>query len=207
MKLTISCETREECSACSVSSCFPTTTFSPLHKHSWLRRYGTHSPEKLPDFVAKSTALSVDDVKHHFEKAEQYHMLAVMYAREGQARAALNIWRRLDAGELKDKAYPGVGYVVEYLATVTDVDLVYMHAAWMLERDPSTVRVFMRHDLLSATGEVLFRPDLVLDFVKRYPAAVVPYLEYLVFDVRKPSERYATRTLLSIEPFGVEDGR
>lgn len=191
---------------------------SDLIQQSWARDidtalavlYGTHYPEKLPSFIAKSRALSVEDVKLHFEKAEQHHMLAVLFAREGNARAALNIWRRISSGELVDHAFPGLTHAVDYLSTVTDVDLVYMHAGWMLEKDPSSVRVFTRHDLLSKTGEVLFRPDLVLDFLKQYDAAVLPYasrplpwnlpapyrrlvyryLEYLVFDVRKPSERF-----------------
>jgi hypothetical protein len=138
--------------------------------------YGTHYPEKLPSFIAKSAALSVEDVKLHLEKAEQHHTLAVLYAREGQSRAALNIWRRINVGELVDPAFPGLSHAVDFLSSVTDVDLVYMHAGWMLEKDSSAVRVFTRHDLLSKTGEVLFRPDLVLDFLKLYTAAVLPYV-------------------------------
>mmetsp|Transcript_25377 Transcript_25377/g.76453 ORF Transcript_25377/g.76453 Transcript_25377/m.76453 type:complete len:901 (+) Transcript_25377:89-2791(+) len=158
--------------------------------------YSTHFPDKLPPFVAKSAVLSVDDIKLHFEKAEQHHMLAILHARDGNARAALNIWRRINVGELADASFPGLSHAVDYLSSVTDVDLVYMHAGWMLERDSSAVRVFTRHDLLSKTGEVLFRPDLVLDFLNQYEAAVLPYLEYLVFDVRKPSERYHTHLAL-----------
>ncbi len=51
-----------------------------------------------------------------------------------QASTALEVWRRLDDGELRDISYPGSGYVVSFLATLEAADLVFAHADWLLKK-------------------------------------------------------------------------
>lgn len=154
--------------------------------------YGTLYPDKLLAFVGKPHRIVVADIRAHLERLGQHHVLALLHAQSGNPRAALDGWKRLDAGEVHDALYPGARDVVAYLCTVEDVDLVFLHAEWLLRREPAhTVGAFTRRN---TSGDPIFRADEVLEFLRPYGGVVmVPFLEFLVFDVRSKAERYHTR--------------
>ena len=122
--------------------------------------------------------------------------LAILLFRNGSVRHALDMWKRFGGlamnmsaswhgsialGELSDASFEGPEFVIGCLQQVADVDVIYTHMAWLLKQSPRGVSVFTakRGDEPS-----LFRPDVVLDFLRPFPEARQLYLEHLVFTLK-----------------------
>eukprot|EP00040_Diaphanoeca_grandis_P040391 m.261755 g.261755 ORF g.261755 m.261755 type:complete len:903 (+) comp43078_c0_seq1:282-2990(+) len=166
--------------------------------------YGILSPSKLVTFVNRPHAVVLEDASHHLQKHGRYHVVALLYTQSESPRQALEIWRRLAAGEIQDEGFPGLDFAIDYLTTVTVtveahpddrdaiVNAIYVHAEWMLKKDPLAVRVFTGRTREEHNN--LFRADTVLEFLRPFGAApVAAYLEYLVHVVKNETERYHTR--------------
>lgn len=166
--------------------------------------YGILSPSKLTTFVNKPHSVLLEDASFHLQKHGRYHVVALLYTQTESPRQALDIWRRLETGELVDEAYPGIEFAIEYLATVTVADdahpderdvivnAIYVHCEWMLKSNSKAVRVFTGRTPEQHNN--LFRTDTVLEFLRPFGAVpVAAYLEYLVHVVKNETERYHTR--------------
>ena len=69
----------------------------------------------------------------------------------------LSLWhRRIALGELVDGQFEGTEFVISCLLTITDVDVIYTHATWLLKLNPKGVSIFMTSN---ANGINMFRPD------------------------------------------------
>eukprot|EP00051_Salpingoeca_urceolata_P025663 m.464125 g.464125 ORF g.464125 m.464125 type:complete len:883 (-) comp20356_c0_seq1:85-2733(-) len=148
--------------------------------------------DKLLKLVMGSNLISVDDVVDKLQSHNRYHALATLYFQHGAHRPALDTWRRLTKGEVQDKQFPGVGVVVDRLKQITDTELIYLHAPWVVEKDPAAVAIFTRkHE-----GQELFKSDEVLEFLRPYGDARMAYLEFLVFEADSKNERFHTQLAL-----------
>ena len=78
--------------------------------------------------------------------------------------------------------YPGLEFAIKALSGISDVDLVYMHAEWMLNADQTASRIFTQRSNTAEPAGFL-NPDDVFAFLRPYAEASLNYFEYLVFDV------------------------
>ncbi|KAJ8299668.1 hypothetical protein KUTeg_023728 [Tegillarca granosa] len=94
-----------------------------------------NSPELIP-LIAVDTGCDLKDCVDWLEKYNRYHALALLYKYHSENDKALHIWTRLVNGEIKDEAFPGLQFVIEYLSNLTDHELVWKYVDWILEKDP-----------------------------------------------------------------------
>lgn len=143
-----------------------------------------------------SNSVAVEEVAGVLAANNRHHALALLqWGKAGSPRKALEIWRGLTTRKLSDDAYPGLEFAIKALSGISDADLVYMHAEWMLNADQSASRVFTQR---SNKAEPLgfLKPDDVMAFLRPYVHASLDYLEYLVFDVQNENEPHHTRLAL-----------
>ncbi|KAL4225569.1 transforming growth factor [Mactra antiquata] len=150
-----------------------------------------NSPELLP-LVEEDSGCDLKDCVEWLEKYKRYHPLALLYRYHGETDKALNIWTRLVNGEIQDELFPGFSFVVDILASLSDHDLVWKYVDWALEKDQElSIKIFTERPSQEPPSERL-RPDTVIDYLHRFPQAVVTYLEYLVFQKKLEKEKYHT---------------
>ena len=156
--------------------------------------YAEFEEESLLELVTGDNACEVDDLADALNQHKRVHALALLYAQSNAPRRALEIWKRLHstgADAYVDPTYPGLDHVIRVLCATADIDLVYLHAEWMLDADQKAVRVFTRRP--DGEPKDAFNPDNVLEFLRKYGEAMFEYLEYLVFDVETTVEKHHTR--------------
>lgn len=166
--------------------------------------FGVLSPDKLIKFISRQHNVVLHDAIEHLEKHQRFHAVALLHAQNGAPSSALNIWKRLDAGELSDQMYAGADYAIDFLVALKPTpemepedrdkltDSIFIHAEWMLRKDPLAVRIFTKRS--PEEHHDLFRPDTVLEFLRPFGyTPVVEYLEFLVNELKNKSERYHTR--------------
>ena len=78
--------------------------------------------------------------------------------------------------------FPGLEYAIKAWGSGISVDLVYMHAEWMLNADQTASRIFSQRSNTAEPAGFL-NPDDVFAFLRPYAEASLNYFEYLVFDV------------------------
>ncbi|PVD33381.1 hypothetical protein C0Q70_04636 [Pomacea canaliculata] len=140
----------------------------------------TNSPE-LQTLVAVDTGCDLVDCVEWLTKYQRFHILALLYKYHGEHDKALGVWTKLVDDGVKDEAFPGLPFVVEVLANLSDHDLVWKYIDWVLEKDEELgVKVLTERPPNEPPSERL-RPDAVIDYLHRFPKAVITYLEYLVF--------------------------
>ncbi|KAL5007714.1 hypothetical protein ScPMuIL_016520 [Solemya velum] len=150
-----------------------------------------NSPELIP-LIVVDTGCDLKDCVEVLEKFHRYHALGLLYKYHEENEKALIIWTRLADGHYKDEAFPGLEFVVEYLANLNDHELVWKYVDWALEKDPElAVQIFTERPESEPPTE-RFRPDMVIDYLHRFPKTVIAYLEYLVFQKKLEKEKYHT---------------
>ncbi|XP_052801707.1 transforming growth factor-beta receptor-associated protein 1-like [Mya arenaria] len=150
-----------------------------------------NSPELLP-LIEVDSGCNLKDCAECLEKYDRHHALAMLCKYHGDNDKALNIWSRLVNGEIKDDLFPGFEFVVNFLSSLSDHDLVWKYVDWALERDQElSIKIFTERPSQEPPSERM-RPDTVIDYLHRFPMAVVTYLEYLVFQRKLEKEKYHT---------------
>ncbi|KAH3886109.1 transforming growth factor-beta receptor-associated protein 1-like [Dreissena polymorpha] len=150
-----------------------------------------NSPELLP-LIEVDSGCDLKDCAEWLENYERHHSLAMLCKYHGDNDKALNIWSRLVNGDIKDDLFPGFEFVVNFLSNLSDHDLVWKYVEWALEKDQElSIKIFTERPAQEPPSERL-RPDTVIDYLHRYPRAVVSYLEYLVFQKKLEKEKYHT---------------
>lgn len=151
----------------------------------------TNSPELLT-LVAVDTGCDLHDCVEWLTKYQRFHALAILYKYHGEYDKALSVWTRLVDDGVKDEAFPGLPFIVEVLANMSDHDLVWKYIDWVLEKDEEMgVKVLTERPANEPSSERL-RPDAVIDYLHRFPNAVITYLEYLIFQRKLEKETYHT---------------
>uniref|UniRef100_A0A8C9AB97 Transforming growth factor beta receptor associated protein 1 n=1 Tax=Prolemur simus TaxID=1328070 RepID=A0A8C9AB97_PROSS len=106
------------------------------------------------------------------------------------------LWVNIVNGDIQDSTRSDVyEYVVDFLACCVDRELVWAHADWVLQKSEEIgVQVFTRRPLEEQQNS--FKPDDIINCLKKYPKALVKYLEHLVIDKRLQKEEYHTHLAL-----------
>ncbi|XP_064600183.1 transforming growth factor-beta receptor-associated protein 1-like [Liolophura sinensis] len=150
-----------------------------------------NSPELIP-LIAIDSGCDLKDCTEVLEQYHRYHALGLLYKFHGENDKALHTWSRLVNGEIEDESFPGFEFVVEFLANLSDHELIWKYVDWALEKDEDIgVKIFTERPASEAQTERL-RPDTVVDYLHKFPKAVISYLEYLVFQKKLEKEKYHT---------------
>lgn len=157
-----------------------------------LKLYAEINSAALLSLVEENSGCDLKDGIEWLEKYGHHHALALLYKYHGDNDRALNVWTRLVNGDIKDELFPGFEYVVNFLSSLSDHDLVWKYVDWALERDQElSIKIFTERPSQEPPSERL-RPDTVIDYLHRFPKAVITYLEYLVFQKKLEKEKYHT---------------
>ncbi|XP_060603083.1 transforming growth factor-beta receptor-associated protein 1-like [Ruditapes philippinarum] len=157
-----------------------------------LKLYAERNSAELLPLVEEDSGCDLKDCVEWLEKYQRHHALGLLYKYHGDNDKALNIWTRLVNGDIQDELFPGFEFVVNFLSSLSDHDLVWKYIDWALERDQeSSIKILTERPAQEPPSERL-RPESVIDYLHRYPKAVVTYLEYLVFQRKLEKEKYHT---------------
>lgn len=149
------------------------------------------SPELIP-LIAVDTGCDLKDSVEWLEKYKRYNALGLLYKVHAEHDKALAVWVRICNGEVDDESFEGINFVIEYLANLNDHELVWKYVDWVLSKDEENgVRIFTERNPNETPSERM-RPDTVIDYLHRFPIAVITYLEYLVFQKKLEKEKYHT---------------
>ncbi|KAK2144182.1 hypothetical protein LSH36_779g02008 [Paralvinella palmiformis] len=158
-----------------------------------VKLYAELKPDELPILVASDCACDVGDCIPYLEKHNRHHMLALLHSSHGDHDRALGIWTKLIKTEMEDESFPGVAFMVEYLTHINNSEMVWKYADFLLEKDQLLgVKIFIDRSSSPAQSEDELPSDQVVDYLSRYPVAVVKYLEHLVFECKSEVEKYHT---------------
>eukprot|EP00911_Craspedida_sp_UC1_P002486 UC1_evm1s1847 len=161
---------------------------------------GVLGAPRLTEVLSGPNRADADACLSLLSRSNCHNAMAMLYAQGDRPMQALDVWRKLDAGELHDAMYPGVSLVVDFLVGLQDEDaerlrdIVFKNAPWILRRDPAGVCIFTSRPI--AESRSLFRPDEVLDCLRPLPQASLAYLEYLVLELGDTSQRHHTQLVM-----------
>lgn len=157
-----------------------------------LKLYAEQNSPILSDLVCTKNACAYEDTVDWLKKCKRYHSLALFYESRNELAQALDIWKRLVDGDLKDTNYPGIECVIKCLINLNDEDLIWRYVPWLMEKDQAlAVRIFSERPSTDK-GEKL-QPDYILEYFSKIPIALQKYLEFLVFQEKLEKEKYHSR--------------
>lgn len=157
-----------------------------------LKLYAEQDHESLLDLLASDNACVLADSVPWLEKYHKYFALGLLYHYNGQDSAALQLWIRVADGELQDPTRSDLfEYIVDFLCTSSNVDLVWKYADWALRKDPIIgVRVFTKRH--TSKDQPDLNPDDVITYLGKHSQALLLYLENLVLEKRVQKEKFHT---------------
>ncbi|XP_062566210.1 transforming growth factor-beta receptor-associated protein 1-like [Saccostrea cucullata] len=157
-----------------------------------LKLYAELNSEGLIPLISNDSGCDLNDCVEWLGKYERYHALGLLYRLHSDHDKALGIWQRLVNGEIQDESFPGLPFAIEYLSNLSDHELVWKYVDWVLTRDPEAgVQIFTSRPSSEPPSERM-RPDTIIDYLHRFPEAVISYLEYLIFQKKLEKEKYHT---------------
>uniref|UniRef100_A0A8C1EAM2 Transforming growth factor, beta receptor associated protein 1 n=1 Tax=Cyprinus carpio carpio TaxID=630221 RepID=A0A8C1EAM2_CYPCA len=158
-----------------------------------LKLYAETGHESLLDLLASDNACVLADSAPWLEKHHKYFALGLLYHYNGQDSAALQMWVKIVNGDLQDSTRPDLfEYVVDFLSFCSNLDLVWRHADWALQKDQKVgVQIFTkRFTSEEKTGQL--NPDDVITYLQKHSQALLLYLEHLVLEKRLQKEKCHT---------------
>uniref|UniRef100_A0A3B4TN33 Transforming growth factor, beta receptor associated protein 1 n=1 Tax=Seriola dumerili TaxID=41447 RepID=A0A3B4TN33_SERDU len=103
-----------------------------------LKLYAEQDHESLLDLLATDNACVLADSVPWLEKYHKYFALGLLYHSNGQDSAALQLWIRVVDGDLQDSTRSDLyEYIVDFLCSISNLDLVWKYADWALQKDPT----------------------------------------------------------------------
>ena len=81
-----------------------------------LKLYAETDSSELIALIASEPACDMQDCSTWLEKHKRYHAQALLYKYHGDSDKALSIWIKIGDGELQDEIFPGIEFIVEFLA-------------------------------------------------------------------------------------------
>lgn len=157
-----------------------------------LKLYAEQDHESLLDLLASDNACVLTDSVLWLEKYHKYFALGLLYHYNGQDSGALKLWIRVADGELQDSTRADLyEYIVDFLCTSSNLDLVWKYADWALRKDPTIgVHIFTKRHTNKAQPEL--NPDDVITYLGKHSQALLLYLEHLVLEKRVQKEKFHT---------------
>uniref|UniRef100_A0A8C2W8K2 Transforming growth factor, beta receptor associated protein 1 n=1 Tax=Cyclopterus lumpus TaxID=8103 RepID=A0A8C2W8K2_CYCLU len=103
-----------------------------------LKLYAEQNHDSLLDLLASDNACLVADSIPWLEKYHKYFALGLLYHYNGQDSAALQLWIQVADGDLQDSTRADLyEYIVDFLCSSSNLDLVWKYADWALRKDPT----------------------------------------------------------------------
>nr|XP_061830690.1 transforming growth factor-beta receptor-associated protein 1 homolog [Nerophis lumbriciformis]XP_061830691.1 transforming growth factor-beta receptor-associated protein 1 homolog [Nerophis lumbriciformis] len=157
-----------------------------------LKLYAEQDHESLLDLLASDNACLLADCVPWLEKYHKYFALGLLYHSNGQDPAALQMWTRVADGHLEDSTRTDLfDYIVDFLCSTANLDLVWKYANWALHKDPATaVHIFSKRSGDQAQADL--KPDDVIAYLGEHRKALLLYLEHLVLERRTQKEKFHT---------------
>eukprot|EP01122_Echinamoeba_exundans_P015325 TRINITY_DN7219_c0_g1_i1.p1 TRINITY_DN7219_c0_g1~~TRINITY_DN7219_c0_g1_i1.p1 ORF type:complete len:889 (+),score=142.27 TRINITY_DN7219_c0_g1_i1:40-2706(+) len=130
-------------------------------------------------------------LESHCLTGGHFYALGCLYKKHRFPRKALDMWRKLGLGELKDGNLDGVAETVKLLSESSDIELISEFAPWIFKKDKTR---FM--DIFTSTARTEPLPlAAVTNFLNDYGRPLQEaYLEWLVLE-RKVSDDKAESAL------------
>ncbi|XP_061619004.1 transforming growth factor-beta receptor-associated protein 1 homolog [Phyllopteryx taeniolatus] len=157
-----------------------------------LKLYAEQDHESLLDLLASDNACLLADCVPWLEKYHKYFALGLLYHSNGQDTAALQMWIRVADKELQDSTKPDLfEYIVDFLSSTADVNLVWKYTNWALHKNPTTaVHIFTKRPVGKDQSDL--KPDDVITYLEKHREAVLLYLEHLVLERQIQEEQFHT---------------
>ncbi|XP_077979032.1 transforming growth factor-beta receptor-associated protein 1-like [Glandiceps talaboti] len=157
-----------------------------------LKLYSEINAPELSDLIASENGCMFEDCVGTLQKHQRYYALGSLYKYHGDSDKALQLWTGIVDGQYKDPSFPGVDFIVDFLAKLSDHELIWRYVDWVMQKDElSGVKIFTERPPGESPSERL-RSDDIIDYLHKYPGAVIRYLEYLVFMKKLEKEKYHT---------------
>ncbi|XP_006883903.1 PREDICTED: transforming growth factor-beta receptor-associated protein 1 [Elephantulus edwardii] len=162
-----------------------------------LKLYAEADHDSLLDLLVTENFCLLTDSAAWLEKHKKYFALGLLYHYNNQDAAAIQLWVNIVNGEIHDSTRSDLyEYVVDFLTFCLDQELVWKYADWVLQKSEEVgVQVFTKRPL-DEQQQSSFKPDDVINCLKKYPKALVKYMEHLVIDRRLQKEEYHTHLAL-----------
>jgi len=162
-----------------------------------MKLYTEINSPSLRDLLSSENSCTVADTVTWLQKCERHHALALFYCHHNQPAQALGVWKRIIHQEVKDPNFPGMEYVVNFLSSLQDSELLWNHVPWLMEKNQDiAVKVFTNRSADASSDDEKMKPDLIVEYLQRFPIALQRYLEYLVYDKNLEKEKYHTHLAL-----------
>ncbi|XP_006872500.1 PREDICTED: transforming growth factor-beta receptor-associated protein 1 [Chrysochloris asiatica] len=161
-----------------------------------LKLYAETNQDSLLDLLVTENFCLLTDSAAWLEKHKKYFALGLLYHYNNQDAAALQLWVNIVNGDIHDSTRSDLyEYVVDFLTYCLDQELVWKYADWVLQKSEEVgVQVFTKRPVDEQQNS--FNTDDVINCLKKYPKALVSYLEHLVIDRRLQKEAYHTHLAL-----------
>jgi len=147
-------------------------------------------PDDVEEFVRKNSAnLNATDVESFLRDKRKWQSLAVFFESQGRTKDALDVWRKLGTGELRDPPHNGVKQTVDALSRpTTDFETVWEYADWLVRKHASeALKVF-------CSKEHEWNIDEVSHYLEvRDPLTACKYLEMKVSNNETTDSKHFTR--------------
>ncbi|XP_062852884.1 transforming growth factor-beta receptor-associated protein 1 homolog [Trichomycterus rosablanca] len=158
-----------------------------------LKLYAEMGHKGLLELLGSDNACLLADSTPWLEKHHRYFALGLLYHYNGQDAAALQMWVRIVNGDLQDSTRADLfEYVVDFLSSCKNLDLVWKYADWALHKDQKLgVQIFTKRPASKElTGQL--NPDEVITYLQKHHQALMLYLEHIVLERRLQKEKYHT---------------
>ncbi|KAF6106648.1 transforming growth factor beta receptor associated protein 1 [Phyllostomus discolor] len=157
-----------------------------------LKLYAEADHDSLLDLLVTENSCLLTDSAAWLEKHKKYFALGLLYHYNNQDAAAVQLWVNIVNGDIHDSTRSDLyEYVIDFLTYSSDQELVWKYADWALQKSEEVgVQVFTKRHLEEEQNS--FNPDDILTCLKKYPDALVKYLEHLVMDRKLQREEYHT---------------
>ncbi|XP_004435932.1 PREDICTED: transforming growth factor-beta receptor-associated protein 1 [Ceratotherium simum simum] len=162
-----------------------------------LKLYAEADHDSLLDLLVTENFCLLTDSAAWLEKHKKYFALGLLYHYNNQDAAAVQLWVNIVNGDIQDSTRSDLyEYIVDFLTYSLDRELVWKYADWVLQKSEEIgVQVFTKRPLTEQQKDS-FNPEDVITCLKKYPKALVKYLEHLVVDRSLQKEEYHTRLAL-----------
>nr|KAJ3420128.1 transforming growth factor, beta receptor associated protein 1 [Polyrhizophydium stewartii] len=156
-----------------------------------LKLYSESNVPAMYDLLSGENFCVIEDCEAFLASRHRYFAQSLLYKNNKMFKAVLDLWIQLASGELADPDFVGMPLIVDLLVEISDPDLIWRYAEWVLRRDPIRgVKIFTERT------DALFEPSKVLDFLESFGTrALKAFIEHLV--LRNGSKDPALHTRLA----------
>ncbi|XP_056152463.1 transforming growth factor-beta receptor-associated protein 1 [Lampris incognitus] len=143
--------------------------------------------EYLESLVASPNACRLDYCTPFLEQHHRFFALGLLYQIHGQQTDAIQMWVKIADGYHDNASCSNVyEHIVWTLSQLKDRDVVWTFADWALQRNQETgVQIFTKRH---PDDRDTFAAEDIVAHLKKYPLALLLYLEFLIHELKSEEE-------------------